>query len=135
MRWAIVVGLVVALSSTASARPIVIVIDRSLPVEKLEVVTRALSDAVGKMNPADEIAVVGAGATPSVELRLQPIDAKKIRPALGRIQWTEKANLAAALDKAAAILTPIKATDRSLLIVTDDRRLAGLEARTSELAR
>lgn len=135
MRWALILGLVVALASVARAEPqisLVVVIDRSMPVEKLEVVTKSLADALADMNAQDRIAVVTAGPAASIAVALQPVDAKKIAPAVGRITWAKSANLKAALEKAAVILAPFRG-ERRVLLVSERRDLAALEPRTEAL--
>lgn len=134
MRWVLAVAIVVALGSVAwaqspEATTVVYVVDRAMPVEKLEVATRSLAEAVDRLHGEDRVAIVGAGASPSIEASLQSPTARKkaLLATISGIRWAERSNLAAALATASTLVGP-KGDRRHVVLVTTNDSVASLEA-------
>jgi Mg-chelatase subunit ChlD len=127
MRWILVAAVVVALGSVAHAQyaaptAAIYVVDRSMPVEKLEVVTRSLAAAIDQLDPDDRVAVITAGPAASLDVSLQPVTpaAKKtIATAVSRIAWSKRSNLKSALAKASALIAATKGAVRHVVLITD----------------
>ena len=136
MRWLPAAVVVVALCAVAHAQPVappttvVYVVDHAMPVEKLEVVTRSLAKAVDLLDAADRIAVVGAGASASLDVALQlatPAAKKTIAARLSRIAWTERSNLKTALAKAGTVIAADKSANVHVVLLTDGADSTDLE--------
>lgn len=136
MRWVLIAAVVVALGSVARAQPaegpttVVYVVDRALPVEKLEVVTRALADAVDRLHAEDRVAIVTAAASASIDAGLQSPTARKknLLATITSIRWTQRSNLTDALAKAASLVGARKGTNRHVVLVTTNDSVTSLEA-------
>ena len=142
MRWVLVAAVVVALASVARAQPVsppttvIYIVDRGMPVEKLEVVTRSLGEAIGQLDAADRVAVIGAGPTATLDLPLQlatPAAKKRGTEAIGRIAWSERADLPAALAKAGTLMKGVRGT-RHVVLVSTGESAAKLEKPSRALA-
>jgi secreted protein with Ig-like and vWFA domain len=138
MRLPWLVGLIVGTSIAAahagpdpqveSPAALVVVIDRALPVDKLDTVTLALGDALGELEPGQELGVVAAGTTARSVVRCGPIDdARTIAARVRSIRPTRKSKLLAALRKGGAELARAESHQRTLLVITDGDDLLTLE--------
>ncbi|MBL9019236.1 MAG: VWA domain-containing protein [Myxococcales bacterium] len=136
MRWVVAVAVVVCLGSVAHAQgaappaTVVYVIDRAMPVEKLEVVTRSLAEAIGQLDASDRVAVIGAGPVATIDVALQlatPAAKKKIASSISRMAWSERSNLTTAVVKASTIIMSSRGPNRHVVLVTDDARIGDLE--------
>ena len=139
-----IVGLVVALAGTARADDVadnlIIVVDRSMPIEKLCVVTKALTDSLPRINRADRVAVVAAGTTAATAAALLPVnDGKKLAAAIDRLTWSPRADLAAGLRAAQALVgrmdAPTRRGDTRVLVISDSSSLESLEPIAQALVR
>jgi Mg-chelatase subunit ChlD len=143
MRWAVIVGLLVAMTAVARADGgdnLIVVIDRSMPIEKLCVVTKALTDAVPGIDSGARVAVIAAGTTASTAVALQPVmDGRKLIAGINAVQWAPRANMAAGLraarDLVARMSKDSRLGDTRVLVISDASSLQALEPIAGELAR
>jgi Mg-chelatase subunit ChlD len=145
MRWAVIIGLVVATTAVSHARDgvpgnLILVIDRSMPIEKLCVVSKALTDAVPGIAPGDRIAVIAVGTSASTAVALAPVDdGKKLVAGINAVTWAPRANMVAGLRAAQSMVTRMtkdlrRGTTR-VIVLSDASNLEALEPIAAELAR
>lgn len=105
---------------------VVIVIDRAMPPEKLEVVTRTLGKAVAEMGEDDRVAVISFARSARVEAALQG-GSGKLADALGAITYAEGGSVTVGLRAAYDVLSTARGGPRNILLVTE-RDLDGARA-------
>jgi Mg-chelatase subunit ChlD len=145
MRWALIVGLVVALAGAAEAKDgapsnLIVVVDASMQVEKLGLVEEALIAAVSHVDAADRIAVIAAGRAPTTAVAFQPVgDGKRVAAGIARgIDWTDRGDLAAGVRAAAAVVAGLDAQQRRgdiRVIVITNAETPSIEKQVAGLAR
>ncbi|MBA3462183.1 MAG: VWA domain-containing protein [Deltaproteobacteria bacterium] len=145
MRWAVIIGLVVATTAVTRADDgvpgnLIVVLDRSMPIEKLCVVTKALAGAVPGIHSGDRVALIVAGASASTAVTLQPVlDGKKLIAGINGVTWAPRANMAAGLRAAQDLIGRTSAEarrgDTRIVVLSDASSLEALEPIAGELAR
>jgi Mg-chelatase subunit ChlD len=118
-----IVSVVIALcASDAVAAPqgadVVVVIDRAMAPEKLEVVTRALAGVGSAFAPADRLAVVAYARSARVAAPLVPPGAK-LAAQLGSITYAEGGNAAVGLRAAYDLLARSKRYTKHVVLISE----------------
>jgi secreted protein with Ig-like and vWFA domain len=122
MRVAVTVALALAWSSLAVAKPraTVLVIDRSLEVEKLELVRSAIVESLPEHEAGNQVAVVSVGKAARVEASLQAPKSRALAKAIDSIAPAiETADLTSGLEAALRALARSKLSDRRILVISN----------------
>jgi Mg-chelatase subunit ChlD len=124
------VAVVVALcaSRAALAAPagadVVVLIDRAMPPEKLEVVTRSVAGMFGTFEPSVRVAVIAFAGSARVVVPLAPTT-KKAADAITGITYAEGGSLAVGLRGAATALAGSKRKLKQVYVITERESVDG----------
>jgi Mg-chelatase subunit ChlD len=129
MRLPCLLAVVLLLCSRVSAEPaaIVVVIDRSMPPEKLEVVTHSLAASLGAFAPGDRLGVVAFAKAARVQVPLQRVRVdERMSAQLDSLTYAEGGDLSVGLRAAAEVLAGAKESRKHVVVITERDGVAGV---------